>query len=78
MAFTLVRAYLLAYNATLSLGWLAVLWPAMRYIATSVDRPSFMQGTTPGLYRDLRYPLLIFQTAAVLEVWIVHFSLGNR
>ena len=69
MASSLVRAYLLVYNAALSLGWLTILWPAMRYVASSMERQTLTQGTTPGLYRDLRLPLLIFQTAALLEVW---------
>ncbi len=68
MASSLVRAYLLVYNAVLSLGWLAVLCPAVQYLLWGANTTTLQQGTAPGLYEQLRLPLLIFQSAALLEV----------
>lgn len=68
MASGLVNAYLLMYNGLLSVGWLLVLYPAVRYTATHTDSLTSIQGFVPELYSQMQWPLLIFQTAAVMEV----------
>lgn len=68
MASGIVKVYLLAYNGLLSLGWLIMLLPAIRYTATHTDSLARMDGYVPGLYNQIRLSLLVIQTAAVMEV----------
>ena len=74
MASAMVKAYLLAYNGLLSVGWAFVLLPAVRYTAMHTDSLARLEGFVPGLYYQMRLTLLLVQTAAVMEV--VHCVLG--
>ena len=73
MALGVVKFYLLVYNGLLSLGWLLVLFPVIRYTGTHVDSLARMEGYVPGLYNQIRLSLLVFQTAAVFEVNVGRF-----
>lgn len=71
MASVLVKGYLLAYNGVMFVGWLQVLCPALCYTATHTNTLARMEGYLPGFYNQMRWPLLVFQTAAVLEVYLL-------
>lgn len=61
MAPSMARAYLLLYNASMSLGWLTVL---VRLCVSLAASPS----DYPKAYASAQTPLIIFQTGAILEV----------
>lgn len=56
-----VTAYLFAYNAIETIGWSVVLLRLLGYYV-------FSNGGDASLYETLKWPLIIFQNAAVLEI----------
>ncbi|PVD32391.1 hypothetical protein C0Q70_07825 [Pomacea canaliculata] len=61
-----VKGYLIAYNVSQMLGWIILMFMIVCHI--------YREGNVTLLYKEVEQVLLIFQTAAVLE--IVHSSLG--
>jgi len=62
----IVKAYLFAYNAFETIGWSSLLIQLFKYYTSS--------GTDVSLYDTVKWPLIIFQNAAVLE--ILHAATG--
>lgn len=65
------KVYLLVYNGVLTAGWFVLLLRALQYVAAHREE---IGGRVPGFYDDIRWLLLVFQTAALLEV--VHSAVG--
>lgn len=61
MAPSMARGYLLLYNASMSLGWLAVLVQLILSLASS-------PADYVAAYAAAQKPLIVFQTGAILEV----------
>ena len=52
-------------RASLSRSWFVLLLRALQYVAAHREE---IGGRVPGFYDDIRWLLLVFQTAALLEV----------
>ncbi|KAF2881858.1 hypothetical protein ILUMI_24322 [Ignelater luminosus] len=57
----LVKAYLLTYNGIETFGWALILFRLLSYYI-------FSNSEAASLYQNLKWPLIIFQNAAVLEI----------
>jgi very-long-chain (3R)-3-hydroxyacyl-CoA dehydratase len=68
---SLSRAYVIFYNVAQVLGWAFILFKLLQFY---LDGNSHEKIVTKSLYEYLRGPLIIFQTAAILEV--VHALTG--
>lgn len=67
----LAKAYLLVYNGLLTAGWSLLVFNTVQY---TLSHAASINGSVPGLYKSIRWPLQVFQTAALLE--IVHSLIG--